>query len=119
MNFSTRSVLVVALFLAGALYFESLNPTSPGSGRGADRPAAPNPAVQKTKPSTDRGARANPGDRMFVYKKVEDQKLRLWVRLPPDGRPDFFNKPADKAKTIAECDAFLVSPGWLPAHSLT
>jgi arylsulfatase A-like enzyme/acetyl esterase/lipase len=55
---------------------------------GSQAPAkqgATNQAIQKS--AADRGTQAEPGDRMFVYKKVGDQNLRLWVRMPPETKP--------------------------------
>jgi len=55
--------------------------------KAAVKPAAANSKTQKKTDATDRGAKAAPGDQMFVYKTVGDQKLRLWVRMPKDAKP--------------------------------
>lgn len=47
-------------------------------------PAAGNPPANEEADAVDRGAKAAPGDKMFVYKVVEGRKLRLWVRTPKD-----------------------------------
>jgi len=44
-------------------------------------------AIQKTTTAVDRGASAASGDRMFVYKTVDGQPLRLWVRSPSGIKP--------------------------------
>jgi arylsulfatase A-like enzyme/acetyl esterase/lipase len=50
------------------------------------KPAAMNSTAKNTA-AVDRGAQAEKGDRMFVYKTAGDQKLRLWVRMPKDAKP--------------------------------
>ncbi|MDI1319521.1 MAG: alpha/beta hydrolase, partial [bacterium] len=74
MSFTMRNVLLVTICLTGGL--------------GLVKRASPaEPRAKIAVAPVDRGAQAEPGDQMFVYKTVDGQSLRLWVKLPPGHQP--------------------------------
>ncbi len=88
-------LLVAPAFAASGMAFTDADTSSStreattGMAERALASAQTGPAETTTpKPGkVDRGAEADPGDRTYVYKTVNDQALRLWVRMPAESAP--------------------------------